>query len=252
MRRLVSAAAPPILLGAALVAVWWIGALIAGSAVFPTPVEAVTSLGAELGLERFVTSIATTLRALASAYLAAAVVGTVAGMSLGLSAFWTSAVLPVVYTVNSIPKITLYPIFLLFAGIGDLGRGTFAFVSGVLPMFLIVVEATAAVSRVHLKLAAVLRLSLPRLLWQIVVPSVLPALATGLRLTFGLTFLGLLLAEMFSGSSGLGFEILRNVTLVRMERIVGEVILIAALALIPTLLLQALERQVHRRFGGAR
>jgi NitT/TauT family transport system permease protein len=64
--------------------------------------------------------------------------------------------------------------------------------------------------------------------------------------------LGLLLAEMFSGSSGIGFEILRNVTLARMENILGEVILIAGLALIPTLALQVLERRVHRRFGAAR
>jgi NitT/TauT family transport system permease protein len=239
----------PALLATLIIIVWWIAAAIADSAVFPTPAEALGGLSADLHKPRFIQSIGTTVRVLVAAYAAAAVAGTVAGVLLGLSAFWSRAILPIVYASNSIPKITLYPIFLMFLGISDLSRGAFAFVSGVIPMFLIAVEATAAVGKLHLKMAATLRLSWPQLLLHIVIPSVVPALVSGLRLTFGLTFLGLLLAEMVSGSSGIGFEILRNVTLARMENILGEVVLIAALALIPTLLLQLLERRVVRRFG---
>lgn len=241
---------PALVLGAGLVTAWSISAQVTDSSVFPGPTEAMGSLWADLQRPRYIASIFTTLRVLTGAYLSAVLVGAVAGMILGLSAFWSAAVLPVVYAVNSIPKITLYPILLLFLGIGDLSRGTFAFVSGVIPMFLIVVEATAAVSRLHLKLAASLRMRRMRLLYQIVVPSVLPALVSAMRLTFGLTFLGLLLSEMFSGASGLGYEILRNVTLVRMGNILGEVVLIGVLALAPTLLLQAVEVRVQRRFRG--
>lgn len=244
--------AAPTLLAVAVIAVWWLASALADSTVFPAPGEAIATLRDDLGSERYQASIATTLRVLALAYVAAAVVGSLLGMLLGLSAFWSRVLLPIVYATNSIPKITLYPIFLLFLGIGDLGRGAFAFVSGVLPMFLIVCESTAAVSRLHLKLAASLRLGWPALLARIVIPTVLPSLVSGLRLTFGLTFLGLLLAEMFSGSSGLGFELLRNVSLVRMENIMGEVLLVGLLALVPTLLLQALERRVRRRFEGVR
>ena len=241
---------PPIVLAALVVAAWWIIAVLADSAVFPTPLESIQSLAEDLGRPRYLDSIINSVRVLLFAYVAAGVVGALLGMVLGLSPFWSAVILPIVYALNSIPKITLYPIFLLFLGIGDFSRGTFAFVSGVLPMFLIVVEATAAVQRLHLKLAASLNLGWPKLLTYIVIPSVLPALVSALRLTFGLTFLGLLLAEMFSGSSGLGFEILRNVTLARMENILGEVMLIAMMALIPTLLLQSLEKRVTSRYAG--
>jgi len=240
---------PPILVAAVVVLAWSVAAQISESSVFPGPAEALRSLWQDLQRPRFLESIGSTARVFALAYFAAVAVGAVTGMTLGLSAFWSSAVLPIVYAVNSIPKITLYPIFLLFLGIGDLGRGSFAFVSGVLPMFLIAVEATAAVNRLHLKMAASLQMGWLSLLRRIVIPSVLPALVSGMRLTFGLTFLGLLLAEMFSSSSGLGYELLRNVTLVRMGNILGEVVLIAVLALLPTLLLGLIERRVQRRFG---
>jgi NitT/TauT family transport system permease protein len=249
-RSLGARVAPPVVLAVVLVAAWWAGAVIARSAVFPTPLEALRSLRADLGTSSYDDDTISSLRLLGTSYLAAVLIGTVAGMTLGLSAFWSAAVLPVCYAFNSIPKIALYPIFLLLLGLGDVGKGGFAFVSGVVPMFLIAAEATAGVSRLHLKLAASLRLNRIRVLRQIVVPSVLPSLATGLRLTFGLTFLGLILAEMFSGTSGLGYELMRNVALVQMGNIVGEVVMIAVLALLPTLALQFAERRIYRRFGG--
>lgn len=242
----------PLLVAVAVVALWWLASVLSDSAVFPTPWESVATLRDDLADPRYRESVVDTLRVLGLSFAAAAIVGGGLGMLLGLSAFWSQALLPLVYAINSIPKITLYPIFLLFLGIDDLSRGAFAFVSGVLPMFLITCEATAGVSRINLKLAASLRLGWPALLSRIVLPSITPSLVSGLRLTFGLTFLGLLLAEMFSGSSGLGYELLRNVTLVRMENIMGEVLLVGILALIPTLLMERAERRARRHFEGQR
>ena len=240
--------APPLVLAVAITAAWSLSASVADSAVFPGPSDALAGLRSDLHNSRFITSVGDTARVLAASYVAAVAVGAVAGMLLGLSAFWSKAVLPVVYAFNSVPKIILYPVFLLFLGIGDVSRGSFAFVSGVLPMFLMMVEATAGVSRLHLKLAASLGMSRGSLLRRVVIPSVLPSLAAGMRLCFGLTLLGLLLAEMFSASSGLGYELLRNVALGRVENIMGQVILIGVLALVPTLALQQMELRIRGRY----
>lgn len=239
---------PPLIVAAVFVIVWTVTAAVADSAVYPGPIDAITGLRGDLSSGRFLGSVADTTRVLLLSYGAAITVGAIAGMTLGLSAFWSTAALPVVYALNSIPKIILYPIFLLFLGIGDLSRGSFAFVSGVLPMFLIMVEATAGVSRLHLKMSASLGMSRWSLMRRIVVPSVLPSLASGMRLCFGLTLIGLLLAEMFSGSSGLGYELLRNLSMARVENIMGQVLLIGLLALIPTLTLQQLELRIRNRY----
>ncbi|MXP23844.1 ABC transporter permease subunit [Gordonia sp. HNM0687] len=239
---------PPILLAGVVLLAWAVTASLADSAVYPGPIEALQSLLSDIGSSRLQNSIVDTTRVLLLSYLAAVAVGSIAGMLLGLSAFWSTATLPVVYALNSIPKIVLYPIFLLFLGIGDFSRGSFAFVSGVLPMFLIMVEATSNVSRLHLKLAASLGMSRISLMRRIVVPSVLPSFASGMRLCFGLTLIGLILAEMFSSSTGLGYELLRNLSLARVEDILGQVILIGLLALIPTFALQYLEIRIRNRY----
>lgn len=240
---------PPVSFAVVVVACWWVAAVALDSTVVPTPAEAVSGLREELGNPRFRTSVVETLQVLALSYLAAAGVGAIGGTLLGVRSFWSRALVPLVHALNSLPKVTLFPIFLLLLGLGDLSRGAFAFVCGVLPMFIIAAEAAQGVSRTHLKLAASLRVGEVAVMRKIVWPATLPAVASGLRLCFGFTFLGLVLAEMFAGSSGLGQELLRNVSIGRMQNIAGEVILIATIALVPTLLLTWLEYWTARRYG---
>jgi NitT/TauT family transport system permease protein len=248
-RAIVYTVLPPVILAVLGVAAWWLGADAAQSTVFPTPPQSMRSLFSNLGSAEFRSSLFSSLKLLAESYLAAVLIGGLLGVTIGLSRFVADAVSPLLYALNSIPKIVVYPLFLIFLGIGDTSRFSFAFVTGLLPMLLMALDGATAVQRVHLKLAASVGLGYPALLRKIVLPSLVPALATGARLTFGLTFLGLLLAEMFSGSGGLGYELLRNVSLVRLQDIVGEVVLVGVIALIPTILLRWAENRLRARFG---
>ncbi|GAA5065025.1 ABC transporter permease [Nocardia callitridis] len=243
---------PALLVAVVGVLAWWVAAVLLDSQIFPTPAASMSSLFADLATESFRANVLDSLRLLVFAFVASVVLGAVLGLALGISAFWSRAILPIVYAVNSIPKIVLYPLFLSFLGIGQLSRGGFAFYAAFVPMFIMAVESTSAVHPLHLKMAASLRMGWPRLIRQIIVPATLPALATATRTTFGLAFLGLLLAEMFSSSSGIGYEMLRNVSLIRMENIMGTVVLIVVIALPPTIALQAIEHRVAARFGGSR
>jgi NitT/TauT family transport system permease protein len=250
MRSALEPAIAPLLLLLAGLLVWHAAAVALDSTVFPTPVEAAGTLIADLTSGSFLASLTETLALLAVSYVLAVIVGSILGFAIGLSTFWSDVLSPLIYAVYSIPKITLYPLFLVFLGLGEVSRVGFAFLHGVIPMMLIILGATTGVDRTHLKLAASLRLSTPRVIRQIVIPSVVPSAVTGMRLTFGLTFLGLLIAELLGGSAGLGGELLRNVQLVRMGNIVGEVVLIAIIALIPTMALLRLEHLVTARFTG--
>ncbi|WP_158167993.1 ABC transporter permease [Mycolicibacterium smegmatis] len=245
--RLRARVLPPVVLLVALVAAWWVGADILDSAVFPTPAESISTLGAELTDNGFRASVGSTVLNLAIAYSLVVAVGGVLGVLIGLNAFWSRTLSPLIFSLNSVPKIVLYPIFLLFLGLGALSQVSFAFFQGLLPMFLIMLEGSAGVNRLHLKLAASLQMSYPALLRKIVVPQLVPTVLTAMRVSFGLTFVGLILAEMFSGTTGLGYELLRNVTQVRMANILGEVLLITVIALIPTVALKYFELRVKAR-----
>lgn len=247
----VRAVVAPVLAAIVLVVGWSVSAAWAGSAVYPGPAEALRGLWGDLARPEFRDNLMSTMVLLVVAYVAAVSVGVLSGLALGLSRFWSRAFLPLVHAFNSIPRIVFFPVFLLVLGAGDLSLGGFAFVAGVLPMFLITAEGVTAVSRLHLKLAASLRMGRLALMRVIVVPSIVPALVSGMRVSFGLTFVGLLLAELFAASTGLGAEILSAVGLVRMQNILGQVLLIAAIAVLPTLALRRLETRVTERYAAS-
>lgn len=232
-----------------LVIVWAVVAAAADSLVFPGPVESVQRIVEDLGDPRFRASMVATGTLLVVAYALSAVVGAVLGFAIGLPAFWRRVLETPLYSLYSIPKITLYPIFLLFLGIGDVSRVAFAFFHGVFPMMLLVMGATAHLDRSYLRLAAATRLSWLQLSRKILLPALLPSLVTALRVSFGLTLLGLILAEMFSSNVGMGYELVRNVGQVRIDHIAGQVMLLAVFAVAPSALLRRMEVRVHERFA---
>lgn len=247
---------PRTVLAPALVAVlvlvcWSVSAAWADSAVYPSPIESSKGMWSDLRHPRFRSNLQSSVLLLVLTYASVVSLGIMSGLLVGLSRFWASVILPLAHAFNGIPRIVFFPVFLLILGSGPPSLAGFAFACGVIPMFLISAEATTAVSRLHLKLAASLGMRRALLLRKIVIPSIVPALVSGMRITFGLTFVGLLIAELFAASTGLGAEILRAIGQVRMGNILGQVVLIALIAVLPTIALRRLETRITRRYASS-
>jgi len=114
---------------------------------------------------------------------------------------------------------------------------------------LLVMGATATLDQKLVRLGDALQLTWWQRVVKIALPALLPTVLVSLRISFGLTFLGLILAEMFSADIGLGRELVNNVANVRVEQIAGQVLFIGLLALGPVLLLLAVERRLKARMG---
>lgn len=233
---------------AILVAIWWILAIVIPSSVLPTPLESMQGLLTDLETESYRKSIASTVWLLIISWTLSIVVGGLGGFILGLSRFWSSVFSTPLFAIYALPLVTLYPIFLLLFGIGDTTSVVFAFSHGVIPMALMVMAATQNIDENLLRLGESLVLSRWATLRKIVIPALVPTIVTAARMAFGLTVIGLLLAGMISAKSGLGYELVNNIANVRMSRITGQVVFIVVLAVVPGLLLRALERRITARF----
>lgn len=233
---------------AIVVAIWWVVAIIVPSSVLPTPLESMQGLLIDLGTESYRANIATTVRLLAIAWVLSIVIGGLSGFALGLSRFWSSVFSTPLFAIYSLPLVTLYPVFLLLSGIGETTQTIFAFAHGVIPMALLVMGATQNIDKNLLRLGESLVLNRWATLRKIVIPPLIPTIVTAARMAFGLTVIGLLLAGMISAKSGLGYELVNNIANVRMSRITGQVVFIVVLAVVPGLLLRALERRMTSRY----
>ena len=239
------------LLPLVLLAIWQVVGMLAGDFYVATPVQAADALGDGISGGWLFDSLGATLAATALGFAIAAVAGLWIGVTLGLVRFWGNVFEPITLSVYSIPKVTLFPIFLTVFGFGLYSKIAFGMFHGIFPIIIIAMNATRGVNPVHLKVARSLRLSRLDTFRQVIFPSIFPALLTGLRLGFSLVLLGVVLGEMFASRAGFGYELVEAITLHDMPRMYGIVAVLVIIAFAVNALFLRWERAAERRATGA-
>ncbi|GGF61298.1 ABC transporter permease [Azorhizobium oxalatiphilum] len=220
--------------------------LYVGEAALASPVKTLTFLAGFLRGPVFWGHFAATLAAFGWALLIGAVGGIVIGLVLGERRFAGDVAEPILAGLYAIPKVTLYPMILLIFGLGMSAKVAFGVIHGIIPIILFTMGAVKTISPVLLRAARAMRLTRRQTALEVLVPAVLPEILTGLRIGFSLTFLGVLIGEMFASQRGLGFLIVNGINLHNVPMTTGMILVIVLFALAANGLLLWL----HRRFGG--
>jgi NitT/TauT family transport system permease protein len=222
---------------------------VAGASALSSPLETAITL---LGLLRspiFLTHLRATGSALALSFALTIVLGLPLGLALGLRRFAGEVFEPVLASLYTIPKVTLYPVVLALFGLGLGAKVAFGVMHGVIPVVLITLNAVRAIPPVHIKTARVLRLTPWQVATAILLPAILPELCTALRVGFSLTLLGVLVGEMFASQRGLGFLLIKGITTFDVSTSIAITVLIIAFGATSGALLLALDRRLHRRIS---
>jgi len=154
---------------------------------------------------------------------------------------------PILISLYTLPKVTLYPVVLLIFGLSLSGRVTFGAMHGVLPVALLTMSAIRNIPPVYLKSARTLHLSGWQTILTMLFPAALPEIVGGLRIGFTLTLLGVLLAEMFAAKQGLGSLIINAMQLMQAEEMLSVAVVLFAFAALANALLLWIEHRLHRR-----
>jgi NitT/TauT family transport system permease protein len=191
--------------------------------------------------------VAATISAFLLAFVLSAVFGLALGLIFGLGRFAGEVAEPVLAGFYTIPKVTLYPVVLLIFGLGMSAKVAFGVMHGLVPMTLFTLGAVRNLPPVLIRTAKVLRLSPGRTMLWVLVPACLPDIVNGLRISFSLSMLGVLIGEMFSSQRGLGFLLVSGMAQhnVPLSTAVVTVIVLIAIAA-NSLMLRLGKRIAHR------
>jgi ABC-type nitrate/sulfonate/bicarbonate transport system permease component len=175
--------------------------------LMPSPLD-VLRAGVELvesgELQRDI--LASLLRVL-QGFALAALVGVTLGMAVGRSRVLESLVDPMLELLRPIPPLAFLPMMVLWFGIGEASKIFFIAYAAFFPIFTTTLEGIKYVDPLLLRAAASLGASRRDLFRYVVLPAATPAIITGLRLGFGLSFFVIVAAEFIAADSGLGFLI---------------------------------------------
>jgi NitT/TauT family transport system ATP-binding protein len=177
--------------------------------------------------------------------------GLLLGLWLGLHRFAGDVADPILGSLYSIPKITLYPLILLLFGLGMSAKVAFGVIHGVLPIAIFTISAVRGVAPIYLKTARMLRMSRSAIAMTIFAPAALPEIVAGIRVGVALTLLGTLIGELFAATTGIGFALIRATDVHDVADILALTLLLFLFAALINGLLHYGERRMrHERYRG--
>lgn len=243
---------PPLLVLAAVVALWWIVVAQSGSLIFPTPLQVARGVLELIENGTLWEHIGASLARVATGFLIALVVAVPLGLWMGRVDAAYRTLNPVFQILRPISPIAWIPIAILWFGVGDTSPVFLIFLAAVFPLILQTVAGVHAIDGRYLRAAENFGVSRARLFRQVIVPAVLPEILTGMRIGLGVAWLVVVAAEMIVRRSGLGFLIMdaRNAGN-RYDLVVAAMIIIGLIGLGIDVLMRRLEglKGVRWRYG---
>jgi NitT/TauT family transport system permease protein len=140
----------------------------------------------------------------------ACAIGIPAGLLMGGNKYVETVLSPYVWALASLPRIALVPLFILFLGFTVKMQLTIIVLSAVFP---IIINAWAGVKTTEQSLLSAARVfgaSRRELYIKVVLPYTLPFIIAGIQQGIGRGLIGVIIAEIFGGSRGLGYLVNRS------------------------------------------
>jgi len=183
-----------------------------------------------------------------SATLSGFAIGTAGGVALGLSFWWSRQYAlvaePFVVAFEAMPKLALAPIVVLVLGIGMSSKVAMATALVIVVQALNTYSGVKSVDPDLTRMLASLGASRRQVFTKVVVPTTLPWIVSGLRVTIGLALSGAIVGEYIGSTQGIGRLIQYAGTTYEISLIWVGIAVLAALSM----LLYAGVGQLERRF----
>ena len=177
------------------------------SRYFPDVPELLDAFGTALGTQVFWTAVLDTVGSTAAGFTLAALIAVPTGVLVGRSAVLFHATRFLIEFLRPIPVVAIIPLVVLLYGTGFEATLLLVVFAALFPILLQTVYGVRDTDPVALDTARSYRLGRLRELFVVVLPSALPFVATGLRISASLALLVALSTEIVIGAPGLGQQI---------------------------------------------
>lgn len=184
-------------------------------------------------------------------FLIASVFGVLVGFLMGLFPTFNRIVSSFVNILRPIPTVALTPIFIIVLGIGEAANVSIIVVGAIWAILLNTTAGVVSVDRKLMELAYVYRLSSTKAVFQIILPSALYNIITGLRLGIGGAWVSVVAAEMIGATSGIGYMIMFAKSLAQAANLYVLVLVIGVVGFVIDRVLLYFQKMISRRFVGA-
>jgi NitT/TauT family transport system permease protein len=208
----------------------------------PAPIDVVITLWQEwpkLLSEAVPTTVATVY-----GFLLSAAFGIPIAMLIAGSRTVESYVYPLLVFSQSIPKIAIAPLFVVWFGFGMMPKVLSAFLLGFFPVVVSAVQGFKSVEPDLLDLARAMEASRLQIFRMVSLPYAMPAIFSGLKVSITLAVVGAVVGEFVGSNSGIGYVLQRSIGNFELPTMFAALVVLALIGVILFWILDLIERLV--------
>jgi NitT/TauT family transport system permease protein len=165
-------------------------------------------------------------------FLIAIVVGVLLGVAVGSSRALYDSLYPILIGFNSVPKVAVVPLIVIWTGIGTVPAIVTAFVISFFPIVVNVATGLASVEPEMRDVLRVLGATRYEVLTKVSFPRALPYLFASLKVAITLAFIGSVVSETIASNNGIGFLMLSAASRFQVALVFSGVIIIAIMSIV--------------------
>jgi NitT/TauT family transport system permease protein len=174
----------------------------------------------------------------------ASVFGIVMGVLIGVNRAASDYFLPVIYAANATPIVALAPLFILLFGVGVVSKVVVIFLLCYFAVLVNTVAGVRTVDRALVEAARAFCASREQIVWKVLLPNSIPFIVAGLRAALGRGLVGVIVAELYGASAGLGWLAWSASEQMNAKLLFVAVTILAVAGVTCTLALDVLERRI--------
>lgn len=175
-------------------------------------------------------------------FLLALVIGIPIAVAVANSRTLNLMFYPLLVALQSVPKVALAPIVLVWLGTGMESKLAIAWLVAFFPIIVDTSAGLQSTPRELLELARSLKASRWQTFWKVQFPAALPFVMTGAKVAVTLAVIGAVIGEFIGSSEGLGYLLLQATSQVNSPLAFAALFALAILGILAYLAVVAIER----------
>ncbi|MDI6881049.1 MAG: ABC transporter permease [Desulfitobacteriaceae bacterium] len=165
-------------------------------------------------------------------FLLGTLLGTLIAIILWWSEFLSKVLEPYLVILNSLPKIALGPVFIVWIGAGPAAIIVMTLAISLIVTVLEVVNGFLAIDQEKIKLVQTFGARKFQILTKVLLPASLPTIINALKINVGLSWVGVIVGEFLVSKAGLGYLIVYGGQVFKLDLVMTSVIILGVAAFV--------------------
>ena len=176
------------------------------------------------------------------------IIAVVLGYVIALSLWWSERLRrvlePYIVVLNSLPKIALGPIIIVWFGSGTKAIIFMAVIIGIIVATITMLNGFLATDKTKILLLKTMGASKIQILFKLVIPGSLPTFISMLKISVGMAWIGSIMGEYLVSKAGLGYLIVYGGQVFKLDLVMASTVILCVFATLMYFLVTLLEKYI--------